>query len=80
MPCPLAAGIGILAPRNFYYAEISTGKIETIVNAYKQDVAVLTPQEVESIIALSGFDASILFFQTPLIHARMPSERSESIY
>ena len=29
----------------------------------------LPPQEVESIIASSGFDVPVLFFQTTLIHA-----------
>jgi len=55
--------------RSFQYAEIPTGEIEAMINAYDQDVAVLPPQEVESIIASSGFDAPVLFFQTLLIHA-----------
>ncbi|NEQ27198.1 MAG: SAM-dependent methyltransferase, partial [Microcoleus sp. SIO2G3] len=55
--------------RSFQYAEIPTGEIETTIHAYERDVAVLPPQEVELIIASSGFDAPVLFFQTLLIHA-----------
>ncbi len=37
--------------------------------AFGRDVAVLPHQEVESIIASSGFETPVLFFQTLLIHA-----------
>lgn len=43
--------------------------IEKIISAYGRDVAILPPQEVAAIIASSGFDAPVLFFQTFLIHA-----------
>lgn len=55
--------------RSFQYAEIPTEEIETMINAYDRDVAVLSPTEVELMIASSGFDAPVLFFQTLLIHA-----------
>jgi tRNA (cmo5U34)-methyltransferase len=55
--------------RMFEYAEITVGEIEKIISAYGQQIAVLPPQEVESIIASSGFDMPVLFFQTFLIHA-----------
>jgi tRNA (cmo5U34)-methyltransferase len=55
--------------RMFEYAEIPAGEIEKIIGAYGQQVAVLPPQEVESIIASSGFAPPVLFFQTFLIHA-----------
>jgi tRNA (cmo5U34)-methyltransferase len=55
--------------RMFEYAEIPVGEIEKIISAYGQQIAVLPPQEVESIIASSGFAPPVLFFQTFLIHA-----------
>jgi tRNA (cmo5U34)-methyltransferase len=51
------------------YSEIPAGEIEKIISLYGQTIAVLPPQEVESIIASSGFDLPVLFFQTLLIHA-----------
>ncbi len=36
---------------------------------YGKNVAVSTPQEIESFIASSGFDRPVLFFQALLIHA-----------
>jgi tRNA (cmo5U34)-methyltransferase len=36
---------------------------------YGRDVAVSTPHEIEALIASSGFDAPVLFFQAFLIHA-----------
>jgi tRNA (cmo5U34)-methyltransferase len=44
-------------------------EIEKFLTSYGRDVALLPPQEVEAIIASSGFDAPVLFFQTLLIHA-----------
>jgi tRNA (cmo5U34)-methyltransferase len=43
--------------------------VEKFRASYGRDVAVLPPQEVESIIASSGFDTPVLFLQTLLIHA-----------
>ncbi|RYX85741.1 class I SAM-dependent methyltransferase [bacterium] len=39
------------------------------LDAYKNLVAVSPPREVEELIASSGFDAPVLFFQALLIHA-----------
>lgn len=50
-------------------SEIPLEEVENFRSAYGRDVAILPPQEVESIIASSGFDAPVLFCQTGLIHA-----------
>jgi tRNA (cmo5U34)-methyltransferase len=55
--------------RMFEYAEIPAEEIEKILSAYGRQIAVLPPQDVESIIASSGFETPVLFFQTFLIHA-----------
>jgi tRNA (cmo5U34)-methyltransferase len=46
-----------------------TEQIEKMRTTFGQNVAVLPPIEVESIIAASGFDQPVLFFQTLLLHA-----------
>jgi tRNA (cmo5U34)-methyltransferase len=53
----------------FQYAQMPAEEIEKIIGAYRRDVAILPPQEVEAMIALSGFDTPVLFFQTFLVHA-----------
>lgn len=55
--------------RMFQYAEMSTEEIDKMLGTYGQAAAVLPPQEVESIVASSGFDLPVLFFQTFLVHA-----------
>jgi tRNA (cmo5U34)-methyltransferase len=50
-------------------SETPAEEIEKFLTSYGRDVALLPPQEVEAIIASSGFDAPVLFFQTLLIHA-----------
>ena len=55
--------------RTDQYSEVPAGEIEKIISLYGQSLAVLPPQEVESIIASSGFDLPVLFFQSLLIHA-----------
>ena len=49
--------------------EVSDEHIEEMRAAYGRYVGMLPPQEVESIIASSGFDTPVLFFQHLLIHA-----------
>lgn len=49
--------------------ETPAEEIEKFLTSYGRDVALLPPQEVEAIIASSGFDTPVLFFQTLLIHA-----------
>ncbi|MBC8166880.1 MAG: class I SAM-dependent methyltransferase [Bryobacteraceae bacterium] len=51
------------------YAELSDEEVEKMRVAYGREVAVLPPQEIGSIIASSGFDAPVLFFQCLVIHA-----------
>ncbi|MCG8422547.1 MAG: methyltransferase domain-containing protein [Proteobacteria bacterium] len=55
--------------RMLRYAEIPAEEVDKFRASYGRDVAVLPPHEVASIIAASGFDPPILFFQTLLIHA-----------
>jgi len=53
----------------FQYAEMPAEEIEKIINAYGQQITILPPPEVEAMIASSGFDTPVLFFQTFLIRA-----------
>jgi tRNA (cmo5U34)-methyltransferase len=55
--------------RMLKYSETSAEEIEKFLTSYGRDTAILPPQEVEAIIASSGFEAPVLFFQTLLIHA-----------
>ena len=50
-------------------SEVSTEEVEKFRTSYGKDVAILSPQEIESAIALSDFDVPVLFLQTLLIHA-----------
>jgi tRNA (cmo5U34)-methyltransferase len=50
-------------------AEIPLAEVEKFRSSYGRDVAILPPQEVEAIIAASGFEVPVLFLQTGLIHA-----------
>lgn len=43
--------------------------IEKMRSAWRLHIAVLTPTEIEAIIAAGGFDTPVLFFQTLFIHA-----------
>lgn len=51
------------------YSEMPAEQVEKFRVSFGQDVAVLTPQEIESIIASSGFDTPVLFLQAIFIHA-----------
>ncbi|MFM9264103.1 class I SAM-dependent methyltransferase [Tychonema sp. BBK16] len=55
--------------RMLRYAEMPDEEVEKFRASYGRDVAVLPPLEVESIIASSGFNTPVLFFQALLIHA-----------
>jgi tRNA (cmo5U34)-methyltransferase len=55
--------------RMLRYSEVPALEVEKFRASYGRNVAVLPPLEVESIIASSGFDTPVLFFQTLLIHA-----------
>ncbi len=47
----------------------SPEEIERMREAYRRDVAVLPPRDVQDIIRRGGFDAPVLFFQAGMIHA-----------
>ena len=51
------------------YSGMPAEQVEKFRAALGQDVAVLPPQEVESVIASSGFDTPVLFLQALFIHA-----------
>ena len=55
--------------RMLRYSEAPTEEIEKFLASYGRDTAIIPPQEVAAIIASSGFDKPVLFFQTFLIHA-----------
>jgi tRNA (cmo5U34)-methyltransferase len=55
--------------RMLKYAEYPDRDIEEFLASHGRDVSVLPPHEVASLIASSGFDAPVLFFQTLFIHA-----------
>lgn len=51
------------------YSEMPAEEVKKFRASYGRDVAVLPPFEVQSIIASSGFNTPVLFFQALLIHA-----------
>ncbi len=55
--------------RAMAYTEIPAEEIEKMRVSLGRDVAVLSPQQVQSLIESSGFETPILFFQSILIHA-----------
>jgi tRNA (cmo5U34)-methyltransferase len=69
MSTPAYKSLLAVTRQMFQYAQMPAGEIEKIIGAYGRDVAILPPQEVEAIIASSGFDPPVLFFQTFLVHA-----------
>ena len=56
-------------------AEVTPEAIERIRQAYATDVAVLPPEQVESILAEGGFDNPVRFFQAGLIHGWVSRKR-----
>jgi tRNA (cmo5U34)-methyltransferase len=69
MSTPAYKSLLAVTRQMFQYAQMPAGEIEKIIRAYGRDVAILPPQEVEAMIASSGFDTPVLFFQTFLVHA-----------
>lgn len=55
--------------RSWQYCEMPAEEVEKLSASCGQNVAVLPPQEVATMIKASGFDTPVLFFQTLLIHA-----------
>ncbi|MBZ2188497.1 class I SAM-dependent methyltransferase [Alcanivorax sp. JB21] len=58
-------------------ADISPEAIERMRNAYANDVGVLPPARIASIIKAGGFELPVLFFQAGLIHAWLSRRASE---
>jgi tRNA (cmo5U34)-methyltransferase len=50
-------------------ADVSAEAMERMRKAYAEDVGVLPPHEVASIIRAGGFESAVPFFQAGLIHA-----------
>jgi tRNA (cmo5U34)-methyltransferase len=69
MSTPAYKSLLAVTRQMFQYAQMPAGEIEKIIGAYGRDVAILPPQEVADMIASSGFDSPVLFFQTFLVHA-----------
>jgi tRNA (cmo5U34)-methyltransferase len=55
--------------RALKYSRMPAEQVEKFRASFGQDVAVLPPHEVESIIASSGFETPVLFLQSLFIHA-----------
>jgi len=55
--------------RMLEYSEAPAEAIKKAIASYGRDVALLPPLQVKSIIASSGFDEPVLFFQTLFVHA-----------
>jgi tRNA (cmo5U34)-methyltransferase len=56
-------------------SDISTAAIDRMRKAYSNDVGVLPPSRVESIIEAVGFEPPVRFFQAGLIHAWLSKRR-----
>ncbi|MGB3757157.1 MAG: class I SAM-dependent methyltransferase [Rivularia sp. (in: cyanobacteria)] len=55
--------------RMLKFSQVPVSEIENIRSSYGRNVALLSPQKVESIIIKGGFDSPTLFYQTLLIRA-----------
>ncbi|MBV6628052.1 MAG: class I SAM-dependent methyltransferase [Rivularia sp. (in: Bacteria)] len=55
--------------RMLKFSQVPAAEIEKIRSSYGQNVALLSPQKVESIITKGGFDSPTLFYQALLIRA-----------
>ena len=55
--------------RAMNYAGIPSEEVDKMLSGWGKDISVLPPQEIGSIIALSGFEAPVLFHQALFIHA-----------
>lgn len=58
-------------------ADISPEAVERMRKAYTNDVGVLSPAKVASIIEAGGFELPVQFFQAGLIHAWL-SKRNQT--
>ena len=57
-------------------ADVPPEAIERMRAAYSEDVAVIPPADVASLIAAAGFDAPVQFFQAGLIHAWISAKQA----
>lgn len=55
--------------RMHQFAQVPIAEIENIRVSYGQNVALLSPQKVESILIKGGFESPVLFYQSFLIRA-----------
>ncbi len=55
--------------RMLKYAQVPVAEIDNFRVSYGRDVALLSPEKVESIITKGGFESPVLFYQTLLIRA-----------
>ena len=55
--------------RSWKYCDMPAEEVEKLSASFGREVAVLPPQDIESMIVSGGFDTPVLFFQTLLIHA-----------
>ncbi|WP_404790704.1 class I SAM-dependent methyltransferase [Altericista sp. CCNU0014] len=55
--------------RMLKYSEMPVEEVEQFRVSYGRDVALLSPQTMEAILANGGFESPVLFFQTLLIRA-----------
>lgn len=57
-------------------ADVTPERREQMRQAYENDVAVISPNEVADIIRMSGFETPTLFYQAGLIHAWFSRRRA----
>lgn len=55
--------------RMLKFAQIPIAEIESTLVSYGRNVALLSPQNVESIVIKGGFESPILFYQILLVRA-----------
>lgn len=60
-------------------ADISPEAVERMRNAYANDVSVLPPTQVVSILESGGFELPVQFFQAGLIHAWLSKRSSNAV-
>ena len=57
-------------------ADVPPEAIERMRAAYSEDVAVIPPADVASVIAAAGFEPPVQFFQAGLIHAWISAKQA----
>jgi tRNA (cmo5U34)-methyltransferase len=59
-------------------APVTPEKLAQMRDAYAKDVAILSPAAVASIIKAGGFETSVQFFQTALLHGWISKRTSDN--